>query len=144
MVIANIGSIVLSLPSSSTASTISTLGSSVDAITSTQVRLVSISNTLSRLVAGPLADFTSPIASYLPSGARTYPRKHWISRVSFINGSAFTCIAAFASLELFIRTQENLWILRSVSSTLLVYKLHSLIKLSVLIGSAYGVMFTIL
>ncbi|KAA1474901.1 MFS general substrate transporter [Dentipellis sp. KUC8613] len=125
MVISNIGTIVLSLPSSAQRG-ISVLTSSADAATSTQVRVLSVANTVSRLIAGPLADFTSPVASYLPSGVRSFPRKHFASRVVFLTGATFFLAIAFLSLELGIRTQEGLWVLSTAT------------------GIAYGVTFTIL
>jgi hypothetical protein len=114
MVMSNIGTIVLSLPSSSTATTTSLLAS--DTFTSTQVRLLSVANTCSRLAVGPLADFASPVASRLPDGVRYFPRKHHISRVVFLSVS--TCTLAFAFLWTITRarSQEALWVLRYASS----------------------------
>ena len=114
MVISNIGTIVLSLPTAEAVGS-RTLDTSTDAVTSTQVRLISIANTLSRLISGPLADFTSPVASYLPDGARSYSRKHIVSRVSFLTGSALLLAAAFTVLEMGVRTQSAVWLLRYAS-----------------------------
>ncbi|KAI0035708.1 MFS general substrate transporter [Vararia minispora EC-137] len=125
MVISNIGSITLSLPSVRTAGFVA-LDRETDIATSTQVRVISLSNTVARLVSGPLADFISPIASYLPSGVRSYPRKHWISRMAFTVGAGVLCVLGFLSLEIAIRSQASLW------------------WLSVCTGTAYGVMFTVL
>ena len=110
MVISNIGTIVLSLQSSST--DIITLDSSTDAATSTQVRILSIANTVSRLLAGPLADFVSPVALSLSSGLRSFPRKHFVSRVAFLSGATMLLGVSFALLETVIRSRESLWILR--------------------------------
>ena len=54
MVVSNLGSIVLSLPSSAGSTT---------ANVAQQVRLLSFFNTLSRLLVGPLADALAPVAS---------------------------------------------------------------------------------
>ncbi|ETW85749.1 hypothetical protein HETIRDRAFT_379852 [Heterobasidion irregulare TC 32-1] len=124
MVISNIGTIVLSLPLSST--DIITLDPSTDTATSTQVRILSIANTVSRLLAGPLADFVSPVALSLSSGMRSFPRKHFVSRVAFLSGATMLLGVSFALLETVIRSRESLWIL------------------SVGTGLAYGITFTIL
>jgi len=110
MVISNIGTIVLSIPSP--AADVSILDSATDSATSKQVRLLSIANTASRLVAGSLADFVSPAAASLPDGSRVYPRKHFISRVAFLAGSAMLLCITFSSLTLFSRSRESLWLLR--------------------------------
>ncbi|KAI0065494.1 MFS general substrate transporter [Artomyces pyxidatus] len=123
MVISNIGTIVLSLPSSAISG--ATLNPSADAATSKQVRLLSIANTLSRLVSGPLADFVSPIASHLPGGA-PFPRKHFASRVSFLSGATLVLAGAFTALETMIKSQDSLWLL------------------SIGTGVVYGTTFTIL
>ncbi|KAI0314268.1 MFS general substrate transporter [Amylostereum chailletii] len=126
MIISNIGTIVLSLPASNDAAGARVMDTATDVATSTQVRLISVANTLSRLVSGPLADYISPIASYLPSGVRSYPRKHIVSRVAFLTGSTLLLAAVFTCLELGIKTQKGLWLL------------------SVTTGTAYGITFTIL
>jgi hypothetical protein len=126
MIIANIGSIALSLPSARTAGAFVAYDRETDAATATQVRLIALANTIARLVSGPIADFTSPIASYLPSGVRSYPRKHWISRMAFVAGAGILCILGFVTLELVIRSQASLW------------------WLSICVGTAYGIHFAIL
>lgn len=125
MVIANVGSIVLSFPPSAPMGS-HFLDRRTDIATSTQVQVISVANTLSRLLAGPLADYISPIASYLPTGERSYPRKHYISRMAFITASMLLSATAYVILELFIRSQDSVWLL------------------SVCVGTAYGVIFTIL
>jgi len=125
MVISNIGTIILSLPSSSSTSTMRAIPNT-DVSNSTQVRLISIANTLSRLLVGPLADFISPVASYLPSGARCFPRKHHVSRVAFLSVATFSLAATFFWMEIGIRSQEAVWIL------------------SLGTGSVYGATFTVL
>jgi hypothetical protein len=111
MVISNIGTIILSLPSSSSTSTMNAIPNT-DVSNSTQVRLISIANTFSRLLVGPLADFISPVASYLPSGVRCFPRKHHVSRVAFLSVATFLLAVTFFWMEVGIRSQEAVWILR--------------------------------
>ena len=105
MVISNIGTIVLSLPSSSTPG----YSAGDNAATSTQVRFLSVANTVSRLLSGPLADYTSPVPEASPAVA---PRKHLISRVAFLTGASVLLIVSFGLLETIIRTREGLWVLR--------------------------------
>lgn len=110
MVISNIGTIVLSLPPSSPSiNNVTILDKSTDAATSNQVRFLSVANTVSRLLSGPLADFTSPVVAYPSSGV---PRKHFISRVAFLTGASLLLIISFTLLEAIIRTREGLWVLR--------------------------------
>lgn len=111
MVISNIGTIVLSFPPSSSVPRVANF---TENSTSYQVRLLSISNTVSRIVAGPLADFVSPVASYLPSGVPAYARKHRISRVVFLSGSALLLAATFFWMEYGVTSREALWVLRFV------------------------------
>ncbi|KZV84422.1 MFS general substrate transporter [Exidia glandulosa HHB12029] len=119
-IIANIGTVVLALPAS-----LYTFSDPIT-ITATQVRLISITNTVSRLVFGFLADFTSPIANYLPSGELEYPRKSYISRVLFLVLGT-TCLSAALAWMLFgVSTQSGVWVL------------------SVGAGTAYGGFFAIL
>lgn len=128
MIMSNMGTIVLSLPSYSRSQSqipgIQEVGT--DSATSTQVRLLSLSNTISRLVVGPLADFVSPVASYLPNGNRQFLRKHHISRVAFLALASILLAATFLATELRVRTQQDLWIL------------------SVGTGITYGTTFTVL
>lgn len=111
MVISNIGTIILSLPSSSSTSTMAAVPTT-DISNSTQVRLLSLANTCSRLLVGPLADFISPVASYLPSGIRCFPRKHHVSRVAFLSAATFILAITFFWMEVGVRSQEAVWILR--------------------------------
>ncbi len=103
MVVSNLGTIVLSLPSAA--------GSNASANVATQVRLLSFFNTLSRLLMGPLADVLAPVASYL-DGVWAFSRKRHASRVLFVVGAALVLAATFAWLELGVRTQEAIWPLR--------------------------------
>ncbi|KDQ60735.1 hypothetical protein JAAARDRAFT_31710 [Jaapia argillacea MUCL 33604] len=127
MVISNIGTIVLSLPPSYSRSTILFLNNpSTDIATSTQVRVLSLASTISRLLVGPLADFVSPVASYLPNGNRYFTRKHHVSRVAFLAGSTLLLAFTFAWTDVGVRSRENLWML------------------SIGTGITYGMTFTIL
>ncbi|KAF9483901.1 MFS general substrate transporter [Pholiota conissans] len=108
MVISNIGTISESLPAAPYHSTLASTSSSSAAL---QVKLLSIANTISRIVVGPLADFVSPIASFLPSGVRTFPRKHVISRFSFLAGAASLLSLTFIWLAVGVHNQAQLWAL---------------------------------
>jgi len=122
MVISNIGTIVLSLPRDEFSAT----AAGSPSATATQVRLLSVCNTVSRLLVGPLADFVSPVAAYLPCGTVHYPRKHRVSRVAFLSGASALLIVTFAWMEVGVRSQQAVW------------------ALSLGTGIAYGAVFTIL
>ncbi|RPD66294.1 MFS general substrate transporter [Lentinus tigrinus ALCF2SS1-7] len=117
MVISNLGSIVLSLPS---------MGSSATANAAQQVRLLSFFNTISRLLVGPLADVIAPVASRLDSGVWGFASKRHTSRVSFMLGTCALLAVTFAWLNVGVRAQEDIW------------------PLSVGTGFAYGATFTVL
>jgi hypothetical protein len=123
MIISNIGTIVLSLYHESM-SGIKSLSTSAETVTTTQVRLLSISNTLSRLISGPLADFIFPLTSRIP-GDRPPLRKYRISRVVLLSGTSLLLAGAFVYLELAIRTPDDLWILRYAALAFCVYILFS-------------------
>ncbi|KAG1756522.1 MFS general substrate transporter [Suillus paluster] len=123
MVISNIGTIVLSLPSY-TSSTIS--APSTEVATATQVRLLALANTLSRLVVGPLADLVSPVAAHVLPGAQSIPRKRHISRVAFIFFSILVLALTYFWMVIGVKSQVDLW------------------ALSIGAGVAYGSAFTIL
>ncbi|KAI0050909.1 MFS general substrate transporter [Auriscalpium vulgare] len=125
MVVSNIGTIVLSLPGSSSTAGSATFNPSTDAATSKQVRLLSLASTLSRLLSGPLADFVSPVASHLPGGA-PITRKHFVSRVGFLSGATLLLAGTFTALEIVVKSQDDLWLL------------------SVGTGVVYGTTFTIM
>lgn len=108
MIISNIGTIVLSLPPFSIEGTGS---SSAQAYTSHQVKLLSISNTASRITVGLLADFMSPVASYLPCGSRIFPRKHRITRMAFLSISALTLGSTFLWMNSRVLTRDDIWTL---------------------------------
>ncbi|KAF8078054.1 MFS general substrate transporter [Lyophyllum atratum] len=122
MVISNMGTIVLSLPPSSAPSS----NTPPDVITTNQVKIISIANTLSRLVVGPLADFVSPVASFLPTGTIIYPRKHRVSRVAFLSGPILLLAMSFLWMEIGVKSREAVW------------------TLSVGTGINYGAVFTVL
>lgn len=110
MVISNIGTIAESLPASNDRPTSSKghAGSSA----ALQVKLLSITNTASRLIIGPLADYVSPISVFLPTGIRTFTRKHMISRFAFLTGAAALVSLTFFWMSIGITTQGELWALR--------------------------------
>jgi len=111
MVISNIDTIVAALPA--TVSDQATFISSIDD-TPHQVKLISIANTLTRILVGPLADYVSPIASYLPNGTIVRVRKHRISRVSFLLFSALLLVLTFFWSSFGVTNQDGIWILRFV------------------------------
>ncbi|KAI0306537.1 MFS general substrate transporter [Multifurca ochricompacta] len=114
MIISNIGTIVLSLHSESTSGVVEPL------------RLISISNTLSRLLSGPLADFIAPVASDMHDDGPQFPRRYRVSRVALLSGIPLLLVGTFVYMELSVRTSDDLWIL------------------SIGTGAAYGTTFTIL
>ncbi|KAI0363478.1 MFS general substrate transporter [Pilatotrama ljubarskyi] len=116
MVVSNLGTIILSLPSSSSNATVNVAA---------QVRLLSFFNTISRLLIGPLADLLAPVALYL-DGVWAFSRRRHTSRVVFIVATALILAATFTWLEVGVRTQEAIW------------------PLSVGTGIAYGSTFTVL
>ncbi|TFK86903.1 MFS general substrate transporter [Polyporus arcularius HHB13444] len=117
MVISNLGSIVLSLPSTS---------SSATANAAQQVRLLSFFNTASRLLVGPFADVIAPVASRLESGVWGFASKRHTSRVAFMLGTCALLAVTLAWSNIGVRTQEDIW------------------PLSVGTGFAYGSTFTVL
>ncbi|KAJ7489823.1 MFS general substrate transporter [Mycena galericulata] len=119
MVISNVGTIVLSLPSATVSS------GSADAAASAQVKTLAISNTATRLLIGPIADFLSPIVTSAPHVGLS-PRKHFISRAAFLVVAAAVLAFTFIWMEVGVRTQTDVWVL------------------SVGTGIAYGATFTVL
>ncbi|TFK42691.1 major facilitator superfamily domain-containing protein [Crucibulum laeve] len=109
MIISNIGTIVLSLPSALSGPQSGRI--TTDASTAHQVRLLSISNTISRIAVGPLADFVSPVASCSLAGVKAYPRKHRISRIAFLFFPAFLLALTFLWMEYGVTSQANVWAL---------------------------------
>lgn len=119
MVIANIGTISLSLPTNDVTSKLpveSILASKTGVSTATtQVRLLSLSNTFSRITTGPMADFVSPVASYLPSGLLALPRQHKTSRVAFLLGACVLMTLAFLWMIFGVTSQQEIWAFRFAS-----------------------------
>ena len=107
MVQSNIGTITLSLPPASTVSEIPP-----EATIATQVRLLAIANTVSRLVSGTLADILSPVARPLPSGMYSFTKKRRFSRVLFLSFIAAILAFSFAWTEVAVRSQQAIWVLR--------------------------------
>ena len=122
---------------------IRSLSTSAETVTTTQVRLLSISNTLSRLISGPLADFISPLTSRIP-GDRPPSRKYRFSRLVLLSGASLLLAGAFVYLELAVRTPDDLWILRYATLGLLCLHFVYLSLSSVATGVTYGTTFTIL
>ncbi|TFK76555.1 MFS general substrate transporter [Pluteus cervinus] len=116
MVISNMGTIVLSLrpPSLSLTGTLS----GPDHAIAKQIRLLSLANTISRVVMGPLADFLSPVGLDLTS--------RWMSRVVFLSLTSLLVTSSFLWTALFARAELDVW------------------GLSVGIGAGYGATFTVL
>ncbi|KAJ7940748.1 MFS general substrate transporter [Mycena leptocephala] len=117
MVLSNVGSIVLSLPSASV-----TAYSGSSGAAALQVKALAISNTVTRLLTGPIADFVSPVVISEPPS----PRKHYISRAVFLVVPAVVLALTSLWMEVAVRSQADLWVL------------------SVGTGMAYGATFTVL
>lgn len=109
MVISNVGTISASLPPSPYELERNQSPSSSAAL---QVKLLSMANTVPRIIIGPLADFLSPTAAYLPSGSRIFPRKHFISRFAFLSGASALLLSTFLWMEFGVHNQAQLWALR--------------------------------
>jgi len=123
MVIANIGTIVLSLPAEQT---LFYAAAPVTSVVATQVRILSLSNTLSRLLTGPLADLLSPMPLRAQCGALIYPRQYCFSRIVFIVLACLLLVGSFTWTALRLVSQGYVWIL------------------SIGAGVAYGTIFTVL
>ena len=104
---------------------VGSLSSSVESVTATQVRLLSISNTLSRLISGALADFISPLTSHIPGNGPSRPQSYRMSRVILLSGTSLLLAGTFIYLELAIRTPDSLRILRYVPINLFVFAHYS-------------------
>lgn len=140
MIISNIGTIVLSLPSSAIERS---AGAGVQADTAHQVKLLSLANTVSRLGVGVVADFVSPVASYLPCGARTFPRKHRITRMAFLSLSSLILVLTFLWMNNRVFTRDDIWALRCALPFYLAHpSLTNCFSLGTGIG--YSAVFTVL
>ncbi|KAH6918692.1 major facilitator superfamily domain-containing protein [Coprinopsis sp. MPI-PUGE-AT-0042] len=108
MIISNIGTIVVSLPPVS----IERSGNAASqASTAQQVKLLSLSNTISRISVGLIADFVSPIASLLPSGVQVFPQRHRITRVIFLTLSSLVLAWTFWWASSRAVTRDDVWVL---------------------------------
>ena len=102
MVISNIGTIVMSLPQSSTGRLSGLLIDGSPA--ADQVKILSMSNTVSRIVFGLLADFIRPV-EFLSRKAR-------INRFIFLSGSASLLSLIFLWMAVGVETRQQVWVLR--------------------------------
>ena len=84
MVVSNLGSIILALPSASAAPDPGATTANV----ARAVRTLALANTLSRLAVGPLADALAPVAARGPDGVWAFSRARATSRVAFVAGAA--------------------------------------------------------
>ncbi|KAF9456515.1 MFS general substrate transporter [Collybia nuda] len=124
MVISNIGTIVLSLPNRSTI--VDMPFQIISSATSKHIKILSISNTASRIIVGFLADFISPVTTCLPIGTVAHPRNKRASRTVFLTIPALLLSIVFFWMELGGDDRGAVWIL------------------SVGVGISYGAIFTIL
>lgn len=102
MVISNIGTIIMALPQSSTGELSGLL--IVGSPAADQVKILSMSNTVSRIVFGPLADFVSPVEAL--------SRKARINRFVFLSGSASLLSLIFLWMAVGVETRQQVWVLR--------------------------------
>jgi hypothetical protein len=131
MVMSNIGTIVLGVPISPNArsspihpGTYTDDGSST---APTQVRLISLSNTLSRLIVGPLADYLAPVGLLNSvTGVLHFPSHRRFSRLLFPLLSAFVMSLSYLWMTTGVRTQRDIY------------------AVSISTGAAYGTVFTVL
>ena len=106
MVISNIGTIVMALPPSLTGWF---SGQLIDGSPAAhQVKILSISNTISRIVVGPLADFVSPV----DITGEVLSRKAGINRFVFLSGSASLLSLTSLWMVVGVKTHEQIWVLR--------------------------------
>ena len=106
MVISNIGTIIMALPQSSTGRL---SRQSIDGSPAAdQVKILSISNTVSRIIFGPLADFVSPVAI----SSEVLSRKARINRFVFLSGSASLLSLIFLWTAVGVETRQQVWVLR--------------------------------
>lgn len=116
MIISNVGTIVLSLSNRSTISNF--IDAPAVVVTASQVRILSISNTVSRLVSGTLADIVSPAPSDTVEGNRGFLKKHRMSRVAFLAIPTAILIFTYTWMIVGVREQADIWALRSVGPLL--------------------------
>ena len=133
MVMSNIGTIVMGVPVSSGTRSSPDSGPSISdasSTTPTQVRLISLSNTLSRLIIGPLADHLAPVGvlSTTAAGAAHlhFPRHRRFSRLLFPLLAALVMALSYLWMAAGVRTQQDIY------------------AVAVSTGAAYGAAFTVL
>lgn len=133
MVMSNIGTIVLGVPISPNISRspgfpgASTHQGDSSSTASTQVRLLSLSNTLSRLVTGPLADYLAPVGLLnATTGALQFPSHRRISRLLFLLLAALVLSLSYFWMAAGVRTQQDIY------------------AVSLSTGASYGMAFTVL
>ncbi|KAF9520547.1 hypothetical protein BS47DRAFT_641793 [Hydnum rufescens UP504] len=90
-----------------------------------QIRMISLANTLSRLMTGPVADFTSPIPIRHHPGELVFHPKRAVTRVVFVMTPCFLLLLSFAWMAWGITSSNDLWIL------------------SLGTGAAYGMIWTV-
>ncbi|KIK59800.1 hypothetical protein GYMLUDRAFT_226757 [Collybiopsis luxurians FD-317 M1] len=122
MIMSNVGTIVLSLPSE----LVQTVAIKDDQSAAFQVKILSIANTVSRLLIGPFADFASPVFSYEHLQGFTTVRKHHISRIVFLSGASSLLALTCSWMAFGAQTRHDVWLL------------------SVGTGITYGSVFTVL
>lgn len=149
MIISNIGTIVLSLPSRTSSIPAFVEIPSTVLMTTTQVRLLSLANTVSRLVVGPLADIVSRVPSPAIDGNHSFLKKYRISRIAFLTFSTTLLVCTYTWMVIGIREQASVWALRYVlpsffSSPTGSDYMRAIRRDSIGAGLAYGCAFTVL
>jgi hypothetical protein len=121
MVLGNIGTMVLGVPE-----TRGGTFSLPEAGGATQVRLLSFSNTIARLLCGPLADYLAPTPLAHPTGELYFPRKRYFSRLVFISVACGILVAAYLWMAVGVVSQQDINLV------------------SIATGVAYGATFTVM
>jgi len=126
----NIGTIVLGVPVSNARSSPTDPGTYTYGTSSTaptQVRLISLSNTLSRLITGPLADYLAPVGLLNSvTGVLHFPSHRRFSRLVFPLLSVLVMSLSYLWMTMGVRTQQDIY------------------AVSVSTGASYGTVFTVL
>ncbi|KAG8967926.1 putative monocarboxylate transporter mch1 [Tulasnella sp. 419] len=104
MIIGNVATIVVSLPKAESPKL-----TVIPNIVSSQVQIISISNTLSRLIAGPLIDI------FCPSPFATDARRPWPGRVGIIASAAMLLGTAYAYMATLVKFQSQVWLLSAAT-----------------------------
>ena len=105
MVMSNIGTIIAHTAQHSTSPSSSTS-------VAFHVQLMSMANTVTRLLTGPVADWVSP-ALLLMADADPVPtrRKRYVSRVVFVSASCALFFLAFGWMAVGVRSSHSVWVL---------------------------------